>query len=251
MRKKKLAAVLMLMICMCTACSKQQETTQQYSNPSRDDANSEIKTNSETKTNSENDLPDTSSWTKTLTDKGVLDIDLDRNNIDDEIILSYEDCEGSQRIKDFYVSLNETNKIGLSESGDKLSDEQSDMTLENVLSFDYNMDSQPEFVFLFDTHGVGGNGTHEAWILWIGDNPRFEKLDCLKYYAEGEDNSEKGGLDTLYKIERVEGDDSKMKTYQYSYLDGHSDYNGDLVSLIGYDKTDNKLKVLDSWKENK
>lgn len=244
MRKSMLGAVVILSICICTACSKQHETTQLSSNSSEDEVNSEIKTNSE------DYLPDTSSWAQLLSDNGVLSVNLDGVKLDDEIILSYEDYEGSQRIRDFYVSLNETNKIGLSENGDKLSDEQRDMTLENVLSFDYNMDLQPEFVFLFDTHGAGGNGTHEAWILWVDDNPRFEMLDCLKYYAEGEENHTKGGLDTLYKIERVEGDNSKMKTYQYSYLDGHSDYNGDLVSLVGYDNDNNRLVVLDSWKEN-
>ncbi|MCR5753761.1 MAG: hypothetical protein K6G30_02960 [Acetatifactor sp.] len=229
---------LILVLSLTSACGIQS------SDIAEKDADSEIKTSSE------DYLPDTSSWTKSLTDNELLSVNLDGDKLADEIILSYEDYEGSQRIRDFYVSINESYKIGLSENGDKLSDEQRDMTLENVLAFDYNKDLQPEFVFLFDTHGAGGNGTHVAWILWVDDNPRFEMLDCLEYYAEGEGDCTEGGLDTLYKIERVEGDDSKMKTYQYSYLDGHSDYNGDLVSLIGYDNDHDELMVLDSWKEN-
>ena len=241
MRRRMLGALFVLAISMCVGCSKQEDDMQQYAEPNQSDSVIE---------DGGDYLPDTSLWTQLLTDEGVLDVDLDEESQKDKIVLSYEDYEGSQQIQDFYVLLNGNNKVSIFDNKTLSIDEQEDRTLEDIMAFDFNKDSRPEYLFLFDTHGTGGNGTHDAWILWLNDMPRFEILNCLEYYQEGESKYSEGGLDTLYKIQHINGDNSKMQTYQYSYLDGHSDYTGDLVSLVGYDAEKDSFVVIDSWKEN-
>ena len=263
MEIKKFSMIGLLSVCMCVACSSQEKNSSKHSELSSNNASEISSSNSEDVTNSGTDIskdisktnkttsdniPDTSTWAKKLLDEGSLTVDLDKNSSDDEIVLSYNDTEENYSIKEFYASINGKNKVSLTNDFSKLSDEQKDMTLEDIMAFDFNSDLTPEYVFIFDTHGCGGNGSHEAWILWSNDTPKFEKLSCLDYYKEGEEGK-KGGLDTLYKIEHVDGDSSKMKTYQYTYNEGHSDYQGDLVSLIEYDTANSQFKVSDSWTE--
>ncbi|WP_026507034.1 hypothetical protein [Butyrivibrio sp. MC2013] len=244
MRRLFLGASILLVMGMCAACSQQADTVQHTAQAA------DVQTDSTIETVRDIILPDTSSWTKQLANEGETLQDLDFNEQEDKIVLSYKDVEGSQRIQDFYVLLNGNTTVSISDD-DRLSQEElEDRSLEDILAFDFDRDSNPEYVFLFDTHGAGGNGTHDAWVLWVSDMPRFELFDLLDYYEEGEGTDSEGGLDTLYQIQRVEGDASKMQTYQYTYMDGHSDYTGDLVSLIGYDRDQKAFVVLDSWKEN-
>ena len=180
---------------------------------------------------------DVSGWVDLLEQEGKISVDLDGYLGEETIVLTNEEFEGEQRIKELYVLLNDEKVV--------IPGVITDSSLESIMKFDFDMDEHPEYVFLMDTHGSGGQGTHEAWILWTKKST-FERLECLDEFQEGE---QEGGVDSLYHIEYVDGDFSKMQTYQYTYRDGHSDYQGDLVSVVAYDTDLGVFQVEDSWVE--
>ena len=180
--KKFLNIVLFLTISSFSACSFENEAVIEK----KDAIEPQVDFN-----NKNEDLPNTETWTSELSNQGELIIDLDGNTQDDKIILAYEEIEGERTLKDFYVLIDEE-KVSLFDDTIEVKDEQRHMTLEDILAFDFNEDSKPEYVFLFDTHGAGGNGTHEVYILWMNNMPRFETLDCLDYYQEDENDNVDG-----------------------------------------------------------
>jgi len=167
----------------------------------------------------------------------------------EDVVITYEDVEGEQRIRDISVRSVKGEKALFPNGSDTLTDEERAMTLEDVKAFDFDYDAKAEYVLLFDTHGAGGNGSHEAWVLWMEDTPRFEVLSCLDSFMEGERDGIDGGVDTLYQVDHVDEDCGKMLTYQYTYQEGRSDYQGDLVTLVKYDEDKKTFVRVDSWKE--
>lgn len=182
-------------------------------------------------------------WSKTLLSDGKLIADLDGDKKDDTIQIEYKEIEGSKYIKEFEVVLAESN------AAYKLNDY--DASFEKLKLFDFDNDGVDELVIMFDTHGAGGQGTHEVYVLWLNsgtitakqlNDPGTEKLEDfeLSWNADG-----------IYDIEKIKyKGDTKFMVRQYVWGDGvHANTIGDILSVISFDKESDSFAVEESWLE--
>lgn len=170
-------------------------------------------------------------WSETLRNEGEIRADIDGDGQDDRVKIDYVTLEGSQYIEKFEVSL-----AGRERSF--LIDQTYDASFVKMELFDIDGDQKDELLLLFDTHGGGGEGTHDLYLLWLNaDEIAAEKADPFVKGIEDLDAS--WSVDGIFDIEK-EGE--KLLAYQYVWGDGgHSDVVGNLVSTVTYHKEDHSF----------
>jgi len=182
-------------------------------------------------------------WTQTLLETQELTVDLNMDNQDDVIYLTYEEKEGSQ-----YISRFEVKFAGVSEA---FIIEDYDASLEKLEVFDFNQDKIDELIIIFDTHGSGGQGTHDIFVLSIENNSL--RIYNVNPNIEGlVDLEDSWSIDEPYVMQKVlyKGNE-EMLIRQYVWGEqGHSDHVGDLISIVSLNKETNDIMPGESWLES-
>lgn len=181
-------------------------------------------------------------WTQTLMETHKLIFDLNLDNQDDVIYLTYEEKEGSQ-----YISRFEINIAGVS---DTFTIEDYDAAFEKLEVFDFDLDAIDELVILFDTHGSGGQGTHDIFVLSIENNSL--KIYNMEPNIEGlPDLEDSWNIDEPYIMQKVlYNGNEEILIQQYIWGEqGHSDHIGDLISIVSLNKESNCIMPKETWME--
>lgn len=185
-------------------------------------------------------------WSRILQNDGILNADINGDGQDDLVKITYIELEGSQYIEAFELSL-----AGL-EHTFKIEENPYDASFVKMLLYDFDKDNTDEIMLLFDTHGGGGEGTHDLYMLWQdSDNLTGEKISPYVEDFEYEDSS--WTIDGIYDIEKVLQDgEEKLLAYQYVWgAEGHSDAVGNMVSEVSFRKESNSFSAEKSWIENR
>ncbi|MEG1991746.1 MAG: hypothetical protein RR056_00045 [Acetivibrio sp.] len=182
-------------------------------------------------------------WGKTLLADGSLAADLNGDSKDDTIQIEYGENEGSQYIKKFEIVIEDSsNPFILSEY---------DASFEKLKLFDFDQDKKSELVIMFDTHGAGGQGTHDIYVLWLNSDEIIAKQMKNPTVEDLVDIESTWNIDGIYNIEKIEyKEDIKFLVRQYIWGEnGHADTIGDMVSIISFDEEKNSFIVEESWLE--
>lgn len=161
---------------------------------------------------------------------------------EDVINLATEEIEGSQHISRFEVNI-----AGVS---DTFIIQDYDASFEKLEVFDFNKDGIDELIILFDTHGSGGQGTHDIYVLSIADNSF--KIYNIEPKIEGlEDLENSWNIDEPYIIQKVlYNENEEMIIRQYVWGEqGHSDYVGDWISIVFFNEETDCIIPKESWME--
>jgi hypothetical protein len=181
-------------------------------------------------------------WTQTLTETQECTFDLDMDGQSDVIYLTYEKKEGSQYLSRFEVKIADVSEPFLIENYDA--------SFEKLEVFDFDQDGTEELIILFDTHGSGGQGTHDIFVLSV-------KNHFLKIYLMEPNTDRLAGLedsweiDEPYMIQRVlyHGNE-ELLIRQYIWGEqGHSDHVGDLISIVALEKESGRILSKEAWME--
>lgn len=184
-------------------------------------------------------------WSKTLNQNGILYADINGDGQDDTVKITYEELEGAQYIADFNVNISGLNGLFTVE-------EQYDASFIKMILYDVDKDDADELILLFDTHGGGGEGTHDIYILWMGKDGI--KKEIINPYVTDIKNAETSwNFDGIYNIEKVEiNGEENLLAYQYVWGEnGHSDAVGNIISLVSYQSGQNAFSAKQSWMENR
>lgn len=187
-------------------------------------------------------IDDANGWSTDLLKNGSLTVDLNRDGKDDTIKIIYVEREGSPYIAEFEVT------IAGSESTFKL--EEYDAAFEKLALFDFDADNRNELIIMFDTHGSGGQGTHDIYILWLNSAKVLAKK--INSTVEKSADPESGwNMDGIYDIEKVQYNGvEKMLVRQYVWgEDGHTDVIGDMVSIVSLNEGKNSFAAEEFWIE--
>lgn len=185
-------------------------------------------------------------WSRILQNDGILNADINGDGQDDLVKITYIELEGSRYIEAFELSL-----AGL-EHTFKIEENPYDASFVKMLLYDFDKDNTDEIMLLFDTHGGGGEGTHDLYMLrQDSDNLTGERISPYVEDFEYEDSS--WTIDGIYDIEKVLQDgEEKLLAYQYVWgAEGHSDAVGNMVSEVSFRKESNSFSAEKSWIENR
>lgn len=179
-------------------------------------------------------------WSKTLLMSGELEVDLNGDKRADNIKITYVDKEGSQYIKEFKVMLTGQDSPFIIENYDA--------SFEKMELFDFGKDNVEELVIMFDTHGAGGKGTHDIYVMRL-DSGKASKINSAVEPLV--DIESFWNIDDIYDIEKVKYDgEEKMIVRQYVWgTDGHADAIGDIVSIVSFNQEINSFIADSSWME--
>lgn len=179
-------------------------------------------------------------WSNMLKQDGILTADINQDGQDDVIRIACQELEGSMYITEFTI------KLGGSDTVYSMEEEYYDASFEKLELLDVDGDGSREVLFLFDTHGGGGQGTHD--IMMFNDSELVQISSSLEPALEMENEAY---LDGIYYIEKVlYGEEEKLLVRQYMYgEDGHSDGIGDVVSIVSLDSDTSSLIADVSWAE--
>ncbi len=196
------------------------------------------------------DLTKIGNWVPYLNQNGELTVDVNGDGVDDRFRIEYVDKEGGIYIAFFEFMLGEGEQFTISESTSPYEDY--DAQLEVIELLDFNGDETDELILMFDTHGVGGRGTHEIFVLWMDNNKRITAQRMDGYVELSKDNqiqtSEDTNFDMIYRIQKIvyEGKE-RLMTYQSMWEGTHSNGTGDLVSIVTLDRDSNMFKAEQAW----
>ena len=182
-------------------------------------------------------------WSKTLQADGSLVADLNGDSKDDTIQIEYDEKEGSQYIKKIEMVIEDSsNPFILSEY---------DASFEKLKLFDFDQDNKNELVIMFDTHGAGGQGTHDIYVLWLNSDEIIAKQMNNPITEDLVDIESTWNIDGIYNIEKVEyKEDIKFLVRQYIWGEnGHADTIGDMVSIVSFNEEKNSFIAEESWLE--
>lgn len=183
-------------------------------------------------------------WTNTLKENGRLIADFNQDMIEDSIRIVYEEKEGSQYIAQF--------ELLSGEGTDSFAINDYDASFQKIEMFDIDNDDRDEMLLLFDTHGGGGEGTHDLYVIWFSaDGITDQKINTLDRSFFPMESS--WNVDDIYDIDRIEfEDEEKLLVRQYVWGEnGHSDAIGNLMSMVSFDKELNKFEVGKCWLEKR
>lgn len=186
---------------------------------------------------------DSTVWSKNLLATGMLVADLDNDGVEDTVQIEYTELEGTQYITKFEVI------VSNSESGFLIS-ETYDASFVKMKMVDIDQDTKEEMILLFDTHGAGGQGTHDLYVLWLNDDGvvarMIDTIDAITVDLEQNWN-----VDSIYDIDKISfNGDKKLLVRQYMWGDDeHSNWVGDLVSIVSFDSESGLFKAEESWIE--
>ena len=186
---------------------------------------------------------DSATWSRDLWATGMLVTDLNKDGVDDTIHIENTEIEGSQYISKFEVKLSNT------ESGFLIS-ETYDASFEKMKMVDIDQDTNEELILLFDSHGAGGQGTHDLYVLWLKEDGvvarMIDTIDATTVHIEPDWN-----VDSIYDIDKIEyNGDKKLLVRQYMWGgDEHSNWVGDLVSIVSFDSESGLFKAEEAWIE--
>lgn len=149
----------------------------------------------------------TDGWSTDLLKNGNLTADLSGDGKEDTIKITYAEREGSLYIAEFEVT------IAGSENTFKL--EAYDAAFEKLALFDFDGDNRNELIIMFDTHGGGGQGTHDIYILWLNsDKVLAKKINSTVEIAANIESE--WNMDGIYDIEKVQSNGvEKILVHQY------------------------------------
>ena len=166
--------------------------------------------------------------------------------MDDLVKITYIELEGSRYIEAFELSL-----AGL-EHTFKIEENPYDASFVKMLLYDFDKDNTDEIMLLFDTHGGGGEGTHDLYML-RQDSGKLTGKKISPYVEDFEYEDSSWTIDGIYDIEKVLQDgEEKLLAYQYVWgAEGHSDAVGNMVSEVSFRKESNSFSAEKSWIENR
>lgn len=182
-------------------------------------------------------------WANTLRETGSLNADFNQDGIEDDIQIEYVEKEGTPYIDRFTLSLGECRHSFVIDEADDY-----DASFQKIELIDLDHDNMNELLILFDTHGGGGEGTHDLYTLW------FQKDGIVAQKMSTEDMvfsmpGETWNIDDIYDIDKVELEgEEKLLTRQYVWgEEGHADQKGTLVSILSYDAKLNQFRIEKCW----
>ncbi len=179
-------------------------------------------------------------WNESLSLNGKIDADLNEDGYPDRVQLEYEEKEGSMYISRFECEISGISSLFVLQDYDA--------AFEKLELFDFNEDGMNEIIFMYDTHGTGGEGTHDIYVLWI-------ETDFLKVQKIAPDIQGRCGLEEYWNVDGIYSLDKclykgqeKVVVRQYVWgKDGHADQIGDAVSIVSLNETDSCFVAEDSW----
>lgn len=209
-----------------------------------------------TKSNAENATTQkdtTAAWTDTLKKEGSVKADLDGNGKDDQIIMQCIEKEGESMITGFEVSYDGKDAYKLCDSSDDKDIYRTEF--ERLETFDFDEDGKNELILQFGGHGTGGEGYHEFYVLWPGDDQNILATAVDSNVKLKDANNYDGiNIDSIYTFDIVEYEGKKRirtREYLWSEEGSHSEGTEDLVSIVTLTKESNCFESLDSWVEKR
>lgn len=181
-------------------------------------------------------------WTRILQETDELIADFNKDSADDNIQIIYEEKEGAKYINQFLLSL------GGAKYPFIISDY--DASFQKIAVIDIDQDNNNELVVMFDTHGGGGQGTHDLYIIKLNtDEIIAKKINTTDTSSLKKESS--WNIDDIYDIEKIKfGGIEKLLVRQYVWGDnGHADMIGNLISIVSLDEESNIFVVEESWME--
>lgn len=168
-----------------------------------------------------------------------LKADLNGDGEKDGIKILYKEREGSRYIKKFSLILSNVKQPFFIEDYEA--------SFEKLELFDIDQDGNREILLLFDTHGAGGNGTHDFYILkYDAEGFHTKVINTVDGISVRE--KETWNIDGIYDIEKVEYNKEAEKLLVRQYVYG-ADGIGDMVSIVCLDYKSGLLKSEQSWLE--
>lgn len=161
---------------------------------------------------------------------------------DDTIQIVYGEKEGSKYIIKFEIVI--ADRIGT------FTKNEYDASFEKLKLFDFNQDNENELVIMFDTHGAGGQGTHDIYVLWLNSDEIIAKQMNNPTAEDLADIESSWTIDGIYDIEKIEYKENiKFLVRQYIWGKGHADTIGDMVSIVSFNEDKESFMVEESWLE--
>lgn len=179
-------------------------------------------------------------WPAKLAESGELEINLNMDEQADLISLVNVNVEGAQLISKFEVLISGCKNNFIIENYDA--------SLEKLELFDFDGDGIEELIIMFDTHGGGGQGTHDIYVLWLKDSCiEAHKLDTLVELTIDVDPTY--NFDGVYSFEKVlYNGREKLLVRQYMWgEEGHADAKGEMVSIVTLSKDKTRFVAEESW----
>lgn len=182
-------------------------------------------------------------WSKILLTDGILVTDLNGDGKDDNIQVIYGEKEGSKYIIKF--------EVAIADGSEPFTISEYDASFEKLKIFNFDQDNAEELVIMFDTHGAGGQGTHDIFVLWLNSNKIIAKQMNNPTAEDLADIEATWNIDGIYNIEKVEyKEDIKFLVRQYIWGEnGHADTIGDMVSIVLFNEEKNSFIIEESWLE--
>lgn len=177
-------------------------------------------------------------WTSIILKEGELITDLNADGCDDVIKISYKNIEGSNCISNFEIIIMGDSSV--------YSIKNYDASFEKLERMDIDKDGVEDIIFLFDTHGSGGQGTHDIFLFNHSSLKKLSSSLDINEELKAENN-----VDDIYFMEKIiYNEEERLLVRQYLYgEEGHADGKGDMVSIVSFDSsTDAFIKEL-SWLE--
>lgn len=182
-------------------------------------------------------------WTKILQKNDELIADFNKDSAEDSIQIIYEEKEGSKYINQFRLSL------GGAKYPFIITDY--DASFQKIVVIDMNQDNHNELVIIFDTHGGGGQGTHDLYVIELNTDEIIAKkintTDISTLEIEPSWN-----IDDIYDIDKIEFEGTeKLLVRQYIWgKNGHADMIGNLISIVSLDGESNIFGIEKAWIES-
>lgn len=182
-------------------------------------------------------------WTNTLRETGSLNADLNQDGIEDDIQIEYVEKEGTLYIDRFALSLGECRHSFVIDEIDAYI-----ASFQKIELIDLDHDNIDELLLLFDTHGGGGEGTHDLYTLWFHEDgivAQKMSTEDMIFSMPGE----AWNIDDIYDIDKVELEgEEKLLARQYVWgEEGHADQEGTLVSILSYNAKSNQFEIEKCW----
>ena len=195
----------------------------------------------------------TVAWTDTLKKDGSVKADLDGDGKDDQIIMQCIEKEGERMITGFEISYDgkETYKLC-----DPLDDKDIYRAeFERLETFDFDEDGKNELILQFDGHGTGGQGYHEFYVLWPGNDKTILATAVGSNVKQNDSKDFEGiNIDSIYTFDIVEyAGKNRIRTREYLWSEegAHSEGEEDLVSIVSLTKGSDCFEAVDSWLETR
>lgn len=124
--------------------------------------------------------------------------------------------------------------------------------IERLELIDFDADGTEEIIVMFNTHGNGGNGTHELYVLWIEEDKSIISSGPIMYTeiteASGADIGEETRIDTIYYIQKVEYEGKmRLQTHQNIWENTHANSVEDLICIVSLEKGSSSLVAEKAW----